>query len=276
MYSGHSSAQAGAHSASPIQSDPYKPDVTNIELSVADCSLQYDNFSQSPFSQQAYLQPIYSHLQPASQFVFPSPAPGPAPQEGHVAYSPEVPLHAPIPLSRYSTLIPPTPFASVHHPPTPSPQPSHVSFQRCATRGSETQPQISSPPASVPSADSAQISSPPASALSPDSATASVESTPLEYYSNAPRVTFQTPSELLTELNVRDNNGSFGSRGTKTSVPGPAATVESNSIVRQASKSNASTRSNNRKGAKKQQPVTQRKAYFRAVAEAIGFTTTDP
>lgn len=56
----------------------------------------------------------------------------------------------------------------------------------------------------------------------------------------------------------------------------PAATAESSSVVRQASKSNASNSSNISGGAKKPQPETQRKAYFRAVAEAIGFTPTDP
>ncbi|KAH9950465.1 hypothetical protein B0H21DRAFT_723455, partial [Amylocystis lapponica] len=69
---------------------------------------------------------------------------------------------------------------------------------------------------------------------------------PLDVYSSAPQIMFPTPCELLTDLAARDH----------TATAAAAAAVAAALVQASAE--------------------TQRKAYFRAVAESIGFQPTDP
>ncbi|KAI0931956.1 hypothetical protein AcW2_000720 [Taiwanofungus camphoratus] len=94
------------------------------------------------------------------------------------------------------------------------------------------------------------------------------EQSPLDYYGSVPQVIFPTPSELLTELNAREHDAPSSSvSASDARAPASAAA---------AAAAAASTGASKKGKASVKQPETQRKAYFRAVAESIGFTPTDP
>ncbi|EMD42213.1 hypothetical protein CERSUDRAFT_120988 [Gelatoporia subvermispora B] len=147
------------------------------------------------------------------------------------SYPSELPLHAPIPLSGYSSLLGSAPpVAPTSEPPIP------VGAHRSVA-------------VTIPAHD---VSSTPR-ALSDNRS-------PLEYYGNTPQVMFPTPCELLTDISTRDRSasGSTNTNGTEAAEVAEAANAP------RKSKSS------------EKQPENQRKAYFRAVAESVGFQPTDP
>ncbi|KAL6310018.1 hypothetical protein BKA93DRAFT_745790 [Sparassis latifolia] len=145
---------------------------------------------------------------------------------------PQLPLHAPIPISGYSTLIaPPIPLSPT--PPTP-----------VGSTSPTTSPHDS-----------------PSSSQGSSSGT-----NPLDIYGNAPQVTFPTPSELLTDLAACGRNGTGLS---DLRPPAPASSSEPASVD-EAAPATKKTKSGGKHA------ETQRKVYFRAVAESVGFQPTDP
>jgi len=213
------------------------------------------------YSQASYTQPLYAHQDPTSGYVFTEVAPQPTPQAAPPPY-PTLPLYAPVPVSGYSTLISPiSPLSSaIDSQPAPVHEPVHAQVQQTHIGRNTAAPPIAIPtiPA-VPPAPSAVVSS---------------EQSPLDYYSNAPQVTFQTPSELLAELASREKNPATAAHesNTKNSPSVSSPVVQSPSGAHRASASSGGGHT----AAATKQPETQRKAYFRAVAESVGFTPTDP
>ncbi|OCH95788.1 hypothetical protein OBBRIDRAFT_501911 [Obba rivulosa] len=159
-----------------------------------------------------YMQPSYSSSDPLA------------------SYGTELPLHAPIPLSSYTSLLGnATHGASISEPSLPAdvtpPAPAPVPARRLAA---------------------------------PPLANGILEhNSPLDYYCNAPQVMFPTPCELLTNLTARERSGPADTQGADATQAEPAQA---------ARKSKAADK----------QPENQRKAYFRAVADSVGFQPTDP
>ncbi|TBU62004.1 hypothetical protein BD310DRAFT_811616 [Dichomitus squalens] len=93
------------------------------------------------------------------------------------------------------------------------------------------------------------------------------EENPLDVYLDAPQILFPTPSELLSDLNTRSESG------------GGAAQIDAQEKSRSTSMSSSSGPSlakRKRESREKPENLNQRKAYFRAVSENVGFTITDP
>ena len=171
-----------------------------------------------------------------------------------------LPIHAPVPISAYSTLLP-----SIHQSPrSPTPQPLM-----------ET--------AALPKAEPTYAH-----------ATAADEDVkpfnPIALYVDMPQKTFPTPCELLSELTARDQladtalpyplrsatdhanhpqDFACGSSG-RVSPLSPAAEA----FTLDADAASKASRRGRVHPVKK--PETQRKAHFRAIAENIGFKPTDP
>ncbi|PCH33805.1 hypothetical protein WOLCODRAFT_50536, partial [Wolfiporia cocos MD-104 SS10] len=165
----------------------------------------------------------------------------------------EIPLHAPVPLSGFSSLITPIiPIATAVQPPS-APEQSHAQIQPETTAS--------------PSHSDAVPPLPLLTAPAPVSA----EQNPLEYYGSAPHGFFPTPSELLTELNERQQVTSAVPQ-CRRNVTSTFSSDTHTAATRAPKKSK--TLPENPLPPK--QPETQRKAYFRAVAEGVGFTPTDP
>ncbi|RPD82002.1 hypothetical protein L226DRAFT_518185 [Lentinus tigrinus ALCF2SS1-7] len=134
-----------------------------------------------------------------------------------------LPLHAPVPVSNYTTLLTPSTddaSGSTHqYPPSFDP----------ATPPEDCKPE---------------------------------QENPLDVYLDAPQVLFPTPSELLANLNTRE-------RGTSD---------DGESAAKTSSKEDTSPALGKRKRdvVEKPENLNQRKAYFRAVSDNVGFTITDP
>ncbi|KAI0778538.1 hypothetical protein BD413DRAFT_110849 [Trametes elegans] len=135
-----------------------------------------------------------------------------------------IPLHAPVPVSGYSTLLLPTydthvaevPYTVERFGPVEEPKP--------------------------PTQD---------------------DGNPLEVYSKAPQVLFPTPSELLTDLNSRE-------RGARNDGDSPDTSPSKLALGR------TFTRAKVELCDEPPENLNQRKAYFRAVSDNVGFTVTDP
>ncbi|KZT05933.1 uncharacterized protein LAESUDRAFT_206152 [Laetiporus sulphureus 93-53] len=220
-------------------------------------TFDYNYSFQPPYNPAAYSQPVYAPSVPATNYAFP---PASQQQMPQTSYAQEVPLHAPIPVSGYSSLIPPvSPHANDHStgPAQPAANPAN---------------------SAVPTPSSSEMSVAPSASAPP---TTPSEPSPLEYYGNAPQTTFPTPSELLTELNARDqgavaaSNRNAGSTPKAASVGASSPTQPENPTASKATKSDKA-KGNANGGAPTKPPETQRKLYFRFVAESVGFTPTDP
>ncbi|KZT75192.1 hypothetical protein DAEQUDRAFT_761136 [Daedalea quercina L-15889] len=206
-------------------------------------------YAQHPYTESLYIQP-----QPVTSYSFP-PISDSAPSTSNATYHHPVPLHAPIPVSPYSTLISPV---------SPLSQATNDNASTAPAEFSDTKDSLDSPPPS-PAASGPNTAAPPVTA----------EQSPLEYYGNAPQVMFPTPSELLTELSARDAAG-------KSSEPGRKATASDSSEASEAqppaapAKGGKSKKTGDAVAPPKPPSETQRKAYFRKVAESVGFAPTDP
>ncbi|OBZ79941.1 hypothetical protein A0H81_00919 [Grifola frondosa] len=184
--------------------------------------------------------PTYDYLEPVAEYM----ATQRAPVHPHADFAyPGVPLHAPVPISGYSSLLPATPAVSTQHAPA------------IASSSTPTQSTVSSSPMSAHPAE--------ASPITPES---TEQPSPLEAYSNAPQILFPTPSELLTDLHSRgrgdcappiEQRGGSDGKVSRSSASGTRKVKEETPVS-------------------DKQPENQRKAYFRAVAESIGFRPTDP
>ncbi|TFK80283.1 hypothetical protein K466DRAFT_504163 [Polyporus arcularius HHB13444] len=138
-----------------------------------------------------------------------------------------LPLHAPVPVSNYTSLLTP----SADETPQPSLQYPAASF------GSATPPEDCKP-------------------LPVE------QENPLDVYLDAPQVLFPTPSELLADLNTRERDtSSDGDSAAKTSAKGDTSPALGK---------------RKRDSVEKPENLNQRKAYFRAVSDNVGFSITDP
>ncbi|KAJ3480867.1 hypothetical protein NLI96_g8053 [Meripilus lineatus] len=157
-------------------------------------------------------------------------------QNLHLEYPSEettsVQIHAPVPVSPYTSLLPAsgTPDSAAQSTPRISAVPS--------------------PSESIPHLHHSTLQ----------------EKSPLDQYINAPPATFPTPCDLLNELSARDKVGCAMPPSVPTARPqfgAPAMSCDSGKPKLE------------RKPTDKK-PENQRKAYFRAVAENVGFTPTNP
>lgn len=218
-------------------------------------------------AQQAW-EPVYLQAQPPSAYSFPLSTP--ASSTSRVDHVPAVPIYAPVPVSPYSTLVSPT--SPLSHTTSDRVSVTQAAVDSTAPhfKAASRQPTPEEVPSVTPASPAA--ASPSKSVSTPVTA----EQSPLEYYGNAPQVMFPTPSELLSELSARDASGSMGESSRKAAVP----TTSSSTAVSEAT---SSKRAKGKTGseipavpAPKPPAETQRKAYFRRVAEAVGFPPTDP
>ncbi|EPT03952.1 hypothetical protein FOMPIDRAFT_50721 [Fomitopsis schrenkii] len=222
-----------------IQNGHYGTEHPEVPYQQAGYGVNYGYAVHPSYSQHTW-EPVYLQAQSPSAYSFPPSAS--APSTSGAPHVPAVPIYAPVPLSPFSTLVSPiSPLSQAASDSVTAPQ---------ATSRQPTPAEVPVSPASPTTASSNQSVSAPVTA----------EQSPLEYYGNAPQVMFPTPSELLTELNARGASGFTGEPSRK------AAKVKNGS---QAPASPAAP-------APKPQTETQRKAYFRRVAEAVGFPPTDP
>ncbi|GBE89226.1 hypothetical protein SCP_1502340 [Sparassis crispa] len=173
--------------------------VNSSDTSFGTFSYAYDSFDYCPY--------------PPSQYVRQEPQP-----EG----PPQLPLHASIPISGYSTLILPNI--------SPSTPPTQVGSTSPTTSLNDPLPPLRG---------------------------SSSDTNPLDNYANAPQVTFPTPAQLLAYLPARSLNG------TGLSDLRPPVRMET-VLTTEKTKSG------------RKHTETRRKAYFRAVADGIGFQVTDP
>ncbi|CAL1695396.1 unnamed protein product [Somion occarium] len=150
-------------------------------------------------------------------------------------------IHAPVPLSAYSTLIPPP----------------------LSDSGSEAASRFSAEPATP---EQRIIREPTCSPVQP---THSEErANPLDRFINAPQVTFQTPCDLLSDLAVRAQERSSMQAGPSSSlhVSSGDATPTAKPKAPKPPKCDADRK-----------PVeNQRKVYFRNTSDNVGFHLTDP
>lgn len=143
-----------------------------------------------------------------------------------------VQIHAPVPLSAYTSLLPGTPDSGSQPTPRPSAMPSPFEDVSQVTSGSSP----------------------------------SQERSPLDHYINAPPATFPTPCDLLNEMSSRDRltctvpSGASSSHQPPRDLPTALVSVKSKPERKQSEK----------------RPENQRKAYFRTVAETVGFQPTNP
>ena len=229
-------------------------------------NLHYGYAVHPAYTQQTW-EPVYLQAQPPSAYSFPlSPS---ASSASNIDHAPSVPIYAPVPVSPYSTLVSPTsPLSHAASDGVPAAQAaaeSTVPLQKATSRQNTPEEVPPVVPARSAAANSNESKSTPVTA----------EQSPLEYYGNAPQVMFQTPSELLSELNA---SGSVGESSRKVAASGP-----STSPTTAAPEPDSTKRSKGKTGSQapavpttKPQTETQRKAYFRRVAEAVGFPPTDP
>ena len=132
----------------------------------------------------------------------------------------EFPLYAPVPTSVATLLVDPTTDQSVTAPISPPSEPN--------TQHLEEKPV---PP-----------------------------NNPLDMYLDAPQEFFPTPSELLADMNARDQAARSDTEPSDTS----------------SAKSATPSAKRKREPSPKPENLNQRKAYFRAVSDNVGFTITDP
>ncbi|KAK7694856.1 hypothetical protein QCA50_002044 [Cerrena zonata] len=171
------------------------------------------SFPQQPVVYDGFLQPVFQPL------AYPMQYPPVEVQE----------IHAPIPISPYSSLIPP-----------PASGGNHASSSRINANPDH--------PAQLHSQSAVNLAS-------------HVESdtSPLDHYMNAPQVTFPTPCDILNDLAAKNQDPSQRSDTPDITTPKPKARTL------KASKPDSEKPTEN-----------QRKAYFRGVAENVGFKLTDP
>ncbi|KAH9837099.1 uncharacterized protein C8Q71DRAFT_585337 [Rhodofomes roseus] len=247
----------------PVQANQFTTDHTAMSMNSPAYGLHYNYVTHPAYAHHPYQESMYIQPQTFADYSFPSSAAALAPPASEPIYHPAVPLHAPVPVSPFSTLISPvspiSQAASDSAPAPPLPAESNDANVRTVSPTS-TPPMVPSAPAVSPSTTAAPVTA---------------EQSPLEYYGNATQVMFPTPSELLTELSARDVAGTGGEPSRKASVSGPsapqvnvpAASVKVSKIKESVDAAPVPA---------KAQPETQRKAYFRRVAEAVGFNPTDP
>lgn len=243
-----------------IQNGHYGTEHPEVPYQQAGYGVNYGYAVHPSYSQHTW-EPVYLQAQSPSAYSFPPSAS--APSTSGAPHVPAVPIYAPVPLSPFSTLVSPiSPLSQAASDSVTAPQ---------ATSRQPTPAEVPVSPASPTTASSNQSVSAPVTA----------EQSPLEYYGNAPQVMFPTPSELLTELNARGASGFTGEPSRKASVSGPSASSDATAPEAAPSKS-AKVKNGSQAPASpaapapKPQTETQRKAYFRRVAEAVGFPPTDP
>ncbi|EED80430.1 predicted protein [Postia placenta Mad-698-R] len=215
--------------------------------------------------QYAYPQPAYDHQGPPDDYSYPPGTSNPPSQMPSAPYAQETPLHAPVPMSRYSTLIMQQPV-SPHSPVFPP-----VSGQEHASpyyqHNSDVSSNLAQQPIELPTLPSFNAA-----------ASTSPSTDSLVYFGNAQRTTLPTPSDLLNEEDAQGESGDTTASTSAVMKSESRQSIESQGLPlkRKTSKPGSShNNSANNNGATKPQE-TQRKAYFRAVAEAIGFTPTNP
>ncbi|CCM06489.1 uncharacterized protein FIBRA_08758 [Fibroporia radiculosa] len=230
------------------QSQPAIPDPSSYPSQYIHGMYAYPSYPQ-PEHSDAYAYPAHTHLSyhDPSEYIFSLP-------EQSNQYIQEVPLHAPVPLSGIS------PFMS-----------SEISLAPVTMAHANT-----SVPETANSTDKPQFILPGlAHEAAAENAAPLADQNPLVVFGSLPRTMFPTPSELLAELNARDSSHS-GATAT-------GADAASSEVAAAAGCSGAGAARNAGKADDEsaapvlpKQPETQRKAYFRAVAESIGFAPTDP
>ncbi|KAJ3531497.1 hypothetical protein NM688_g7567 [Phlebia brevispora] len=168
---------------------------------------------------------------------------------------PAVQIHAPIPISAYSTLLP----AIQDNNPTPQPAPG-------ATAGHASSSQV--PRITVIDATPEDVK----------------PYNPVDYYANVPQTTFPTPCELLISTQTHTGSTSFPPQNVSADIP-PEQQPSTPSTPFSPSPSGdfehePSTPVPEMPGQASPQsvkkPENQRKAYFRSVAGNVGFQLTDP
>ncbi|KAH9937122.1 uncharacterized protein B0H18DRAFT_1150644 [Fomitopsis serialis] len=195
---------------------------------------------------------MYIQPQPVANYSFPC-APASAPSASDTVY------HHTVPLTHLTLISPISPIshaASDSAPAPPLPE---------SETGSPTSSRPDVP--SGPAPDSPSTAAP---------APVTAEQSPLEYYGNATQVMFPTPSELLSELSARDVAGTAGESSRKTSVSGPSSPSEAKMPSVPVKPRKGKNDGDAAVPQSKPPPETLRKAYFRRVAEAVGFPPTDP
>ena len=250
-----------------MQHAQYAAQHAQVPYQHAEYGMNYDYAVHPPYAQHAW-EPAYLQAQPASAYSFP---PAPSPSPGGAAHVSPVQIYAPVPVSPYSTLVSPiSPLSKAASETALAPEAAGAgSSVPHAVEATSRQ----STPEEVP-----RIAPAPTSSGKSGSGPVTAEQSPLEYYGNAPQVMFPTPSQLLSELSARDASGPIGESSRKASV--------SNTPISRDTKAPEATSSKNAKSrdgsqgpavpAPKPPAETQRKAYFRRVAEAVGFPPTDP
>ncbi|PSR76257.1 hypothetical protein PHLCEN_2v8574 [Hermanssonia centrifuga] len=215
----HDASSYGAHSY-PSPLSPYPQPGQHQYLFQPDYSLCDPISFNSP---ELYLPPY--EVQEQSQ--------QPRAYEVHSNLSPLI--HAPIPISAYSTLLP-----SIEQ---SQPLVHSQTKQDCFTSAESVVPAFVA-------------------------CEAQEHYGPLDCYVDAPQATFPTPCELLNELAARDRAAHLF-----PSDPGASSSMSSADEHLAKSKPKKTWKSRPVTNGK---PENQRKAYFRSVAENVGFKPTDP
>lgn len=201
----------------------------------------------------------------------PNPSPYQLTQPAHI--------HAPIPISAYSTLLP-----HVHHassaasPPPPPTVPPLAPSQRRVELPHDSAPyviKISPAPE--------QAGQQPVASRVDDGTDEKPHDTLLQY--DVPQVMFPTPGELLADMTKKEQDVGTVPSPARWSPEASSPTVAGSPLRRSPTPKGASRKSKSRPKAKVPavlQPVEPgrtenlRKSYFRSVADQVGFQPTDP
>ncbi|KAF7799038.1 hypothetical protein EIP86_010268 [Pleurotus ostreatoroseus] len=212
---------------------------------------QYNSgsYAQSDPSVQGYAPPVEAYPPPAYDYaVYDS-----APQVYTELADPPPPIHAPIPISAYSSLLP----AIQYHTPTPRP--------------AVEPPAAAAPPPHVPSSNGL---------VATPAGDAQAHTSP-EHHAGAPHTTFLTPCQLLVSTQGQGQPllTPHGAQQThddvSSSAPSsPCTSISSSEVDPESSLEQDGLLEDGSRSAKR--PENQRKARFRSVADRVGFTPTDP
>ncbi|TFY61740.1 hypothetical protein EVJ58_g4324 [Rhodofomes roseus] len=184
----------------PVQANQFTTDHTAMSMNNPAYGLHYNYVTHPAYAHHPYQESMYIQPQTFADYSFPSSAAALAPPASEPIYHPAVPLHAPVPVSPFSTLISPV------------------------------------SPISQAASDSAPAPPLPAESNDANVRTVSPTSTP-PMVPSAPAVNVPAASVKVSKIKE---------------------TIDAAPVLAKA------------------QPETQRKAYFRRVAEAVGFNPTDP
>lgn len=159
------------------------------------------------------------------------------------------PIHAPIPVSAYSTL-----FSALHHP-TPTPQP-------------HPEPAMEHPSSVYVPSDNPFIA--PTEDAQPYN--------PVDHCTNAPQTTFPTPCDLLVTIQGQPRAQLSQDSLSSHESSAPSSPCTSRSAGDTEPEEPLFTQDGSAKASQRpiKKPENQRKAHFRSVADKVGFQATDP